>query len=581
MRFIKISMTSLELARAPVNRPVIVIGRSPGCDVILRAKGVRPVHFVVEWIGDGEFKPGTGPWSIIEFGQAPMQSRSDMLNAATGEGVLLAETAVTFGGFRFEWVQDRLAETDLPGGHLLDDLMGGENKTLTARLAAGVIPVVLESIIVRHESNAVVDVDHLNMRQNRRYTISQSPLVQIAMSGPKVMVVLERAAKTQVYRRGERVEPNFLNGRNTVEMGFADVMQLRNEVEDMLLRFVPPVDIEMPVRDLKTDQLLRWGIVGAVIVLVLAVVLHNLPPMKPEPPPKTPRFARVEIRDNHFQAPSSTPAAAAPTAAPTPAAAPAAKPEVVQKQSAPMAPRPSQVKAQARAKKTTRAADPMDLLNALQDRTGVGGNRLDVNELVSSGAGPQAATEAGSGIIVRQPPPGLRQSEFRNVTGAQGNLSKVSNENDVESNVDESFQVDSFDDSGRARKLKSDFDGGGLAGFGGDVDNNTVSGDGIESIKGGLSRVSVKKSLTAVREDITACYNKALLTNSKLKGMAVFRWHISPQGSVTSIQLVRSDFRFPMLEDCVRRVIQGIAFEAAKTAIPTTVVYPFKFRKSN
>lgn len=582
-KFIRITKTGLELARVAVTRPVIVVGRSPGCDVVLRAPGVRPIHFILEWVGDGQFDPGSGSWSIIEFGPAPVQSRADVVSAATGEGVLLETIPVSFGGFRFEWGEDRLEATSLPGGHVLEKLVSEEEEGEAGLRASqnGGPHLVLESVIVRHDPGSVVDVDHRELRENVRLTLSVDPKIQVLRAGMRVQIFLDRSLRTQVFRRGDRVEPALKGDEGLFEMTPADVVQLRNADEDMLLRFVPFANVPAAPREIKGDGVLKWAALSVIFVASMSFALKKLPPLSKLQPEKPPRIVRVEIQE------SSRPAGPPPAPPAPPAPAPPV-PEAMKANKAAPAPRAEtkivDTKAPPRSKKPARAADPMDLLSSLKQKPGARGNRVDVDDLVTSGAGPQAAVESGSGILVRQPPPGVRQSEFKNVSGAKGNLSRAASQIDVS----ESVQGESFEISEGDRQFRSNVDDRGLGDSAGSSDGEfrrdgagaTGSGDGIESIKGGLTRASVRKTLAGAREEIRGCYNKALLTNSKLQGMTIFRWYISPQGDVTTINLVKSDLGFRSLEDCVKLVIRNLKFDRAKNEIPTTVVYPFKFKKT-
>src|SRR4051794_39917449 len=99
MKLVTISRGKLELARVHLSNPVITIGRSPTCDVILRAPGVQPMHFLIEWIGAGEFDPTQDTWSVADISQ-PMKLGED----SSGEGAILSEDSVTVAGFIFRKV---------------------------------------------------------------------------------------------------------------------------------------------------------------------------------------------------------------------------------------------------------------------------------------------------------------------------------------------------------------------------------------------------------------------------------------------------------------------------------------------
>ena len=67
MKTIVVSEKGKELSRfIPTGRSTLV-GRSPSCDVVMRSKSVKPVHFLVEWVGAGEFDPNLGLWTVVNL----------------------------------------------------------------------------------------------------------------------------------------------------------------------------------------------------------------------------------------------------------------------------------------------------------------------------------------------------------------------------------------------------------------------------------------------------------------------------------------------------------------------------------
>ena len=66
MKFLKVSHSTLELGKVMLSEPMLVLGRAPSCDLVLRAPSVQPVHFVVEWLGTGAFDANVNRWSITD-----------------------------------------------------------------------------------------------------------------------------------------------------------------------------------------------------------------------------------------------------------------------------------------------------------------------------------------------------------------------------------------------------------------------------------------------------------------------------------------------------------------------------------
>ena len=67
MKSIAISRGGFNLAHVDLSSPLIVIGRSPSSDIVLRAPGISAVHFLIEWIGKGPFDPKEGDWILTDI----------------------------------------------------------------------------------------------------------------------------------------------------------------------------------------------------------------------------------------------------------------------------------------------------------------------------------------------------------------------------------------------------------------------------------------------------------------------------------------------------------------------------------
>ncbi|MGK4422631.1 FHA domain-containing protein, partial [Klebsiella pneumoniae] len=59
-----------ELNVIHLSGPLLLVGRSPVCDAVVRVKGLKPVHFMIEWIGEGDFDPMLGSWTVFDVSGA-------------------------------------------------------------------------------------------------------------------------------------------------------------------------------------------------------------------------------------------------------------------------------------------------------------------------------------------------------------------------------------------------------------------------------------------------------------------------------------------------------------------------------
>lgn len=95
MKNLIIFRNKFEIARVILDRPKIVIGRSPECDLVLRAPGVAAKHFVLEWFGVGDFDGAQAKWMLIDI--------SKDTTVAAREGVDVIENVeLEMDGFTFK-----------------------------------------------------------------------------------------------------------------------------------------------------------------------------------------------------------------------------------------------------------------------------------------------------------------------------------------------------------------------------------------------------------------------------------------------------------------------------------------------
>jgi TonB family protein len=69
-----------------------------------------------------------------------------------------------------------------------------------------------------------------------------------------------------------------------------------------------------------------------------------------------------------------------------------------------------------------------------------------------------------------------------------------------------------------------------------------------------------------------------LISSPNLQGRVVYKWQITPTGSVISAQIYKATLESANLKTCVLEVIQGMNFPKSPNGLPTTVIYPFVFQ---
>ena len=95
-------------------------------------------------------------------------------------------------------------------------------------------------------------------------------------------------------------------------------------------------------------------------------------------------------------------------------------------------------------------------------------------------------------------------------------------------------------------------------------------------IEGGMSREMVKRVIDQHLDEITNCYETALMTNPNILGRIVFEWKILMNGRVGEIRIVASSVNSNEIHDCIKSAIKSWQFPKPVGA-EVVVSYPFVF----
>jgi outer membrane biosynthesis protein TonB len=95
-------------------------------------------------------------------------------------------------------------------------------------------------------------------------------------------------------------------------------------------------------------------------------------------------------------------------------------------------------------------------------------------------------------------------------------------------------------------------------------------------IEGGMSREMVKRVIDQHLQEITYCYENALMSNPNLLGRMVFEWKILMDGRVGEIRIVASSVNSHEIHDCIKSAIRSWQFPKPMGA-EVVVSYPFVF----
>ncbi len=95
-------------------------------------------------------------------------------------------------------------------------------------------------------------------------------------------------------------------------------------------------------------------------------------------------------------------------------------------------------------------------------------------------------------------------------------------------------------------------------------------------IKGGMSREMVKRVIDQHMEEITYCYETALMSNPSILGRIVFEWKILMDGRVGEIRIAASSVNSHEIHDCIKSAIKSWQFPKPVGA-EVIVSFPFVF----
>ncbi|MGD9186580.1 MAG: AgmX/PglI C-terminal domain-containing protein [Desulfobacteraceae bacterium] len=95
-------------------------------------------------------------------------------------------------------------------------------------------------------------------------------------------------------------------------------------------------------------------------------------------------------------------------------------------------------------------------------------------------------------------------------------------------------------------------------------------------IRGGMSREMVKRVIDQHLEQITHCYETALMGNPSIMGRIVFEWKIRMDGSVGQIRIAASSVNSHDIHNCIKAAIKSWQFPKP-VGTEVVVSYPFVF----
>ncbi|MBY0469929.1 AgmX/PglI C-terminal domain-containing protein [bacterium] len=593
MKLLTISRNQLEISRAHLRRPVLIIGRSPACDVVLRAPDVEPVHFLLEWIGSGDFDPRSGAWSIVDITRSAHLSEKTSpgeqdVKGDFGEGAVLSSEPVTINDFVFAIVEDRLESSEVIGGQIVESLGSARSTT----------PELLEVVQVRSDSGAVEEIRHLPIqKKKRKLSILRDPKqFKIEWQGGSVStdavlkIILDEMPGAEVSNRGQKLLPG-----TAAMLKAGDFIRVQWKGRDFYLRLVDAIKAPPIPVDFFGDPLLKKLTIVVPAVVLFLVLVALFWPKSEEPEKPLARVARIEVPEVPTVEPEP-PAQVGKTDAdekvsdeqkkPTPKAA--AKPKETLK-TAPKAGKAAAPKyaTQPEAKKNTGLNSPakvtdvnsVGILGGLK-KSAKSGPGVSADKIINEGIVTESVSSVdNSKIVVRNPPAGVLGGKSSGTPGGKGKgLGEAGTTLSGVSKYDPGSLGPVAREGGKGGFHVGDSLSGEGSGLSGTSGIGSLDGGDFSVEGGGLDRETVRRIIQSYRGQVRTCYERALLTKSNLEGRVVYNWTISSDGSVVAADINRATIEHPGLRACVLEVIRRMRFPNAPNGRSTKVIYPFVFQ---
>ncbi len=572
----------------------LIIGRSPTCDIVLRVKGVLPVHFIVEWVGAGAFgeSDDDGVWTVFDISKSLQIREKDGGKAGAGEGLIIGDKPVKIGEFEFSFRTDRLHHTTLKGGTLTDSF---QEKKLIKSASSGTYQ--LEVVSIREDSGSVTHVRHMDPIKSgaRKVMIPHVPLISVEWSaeasGVPVQIDTSRLVDARVYQGVSALLAGKHEEVKAARLVPGELVQINWQKSDHYFRLVPKIEVPPAPLSLFKDPFYRWAALTIVIMGSVFYALRNGDFVPPEPIKEPPRVAKIEIVNLKEMPPAPV----------EPPPEPVVKKEEPPKEEPPPKVKPPQEKPKKAEndekpgpKNDEKAAPKAKLLDKSKDKK-TGGianspapkanvntmgllgalktskpNVVEANKVINDGIVSNTASGSEGKFVVQQPPSGVVGKKAKdNGGGLTAAFSKPT-------------AGDSQSGSSVAAMAGAGGSGTSYKAFGGGGGGGDPYGVGDDfSAEGGLDKDAVRKALMAYRRDIRTCYDRALMLKPKIGGRITYKWRIHPDGHVEWINTTTNSTESPHLEACVQTVIHGIKFPKAGNGKPTIVIYPFQFQRKS
>lgn len=619
MKVLVVKKNDKEVGRITPDRRSLVIGRSPVCDLVIRKEDdIKPLHFLIEWTGEGAFDPYTGFWTLIDISE---HDATKINRNYSGEAHVLIEDPIDVGGYQFSFIEEKLAASAVARGVISRSLdYENEDKIFVKNDSDS----VLELVTYSRSNDVVTSINHFSkdlLAKGIKINSLAGLNITYSAQKPNVLSIQNLGERNlvDIYNRSERLIESFTKENSVCYVDIDDFYLLYSPENAYYIRWVPKVTVLPPPRAWRKDPVILTLIFVTISMFIIGMLMRSIERPKVLEIPKPQRIATVEVLE-------VKPAEVKEEPPPLPiieqevkkeeAVAQVEPPKDVEqkKTTDPQPPLPKDKKkatdkGESKSKSsleqgkraTVKNVDennelsqglnqkgPIKNVNSVGLLGKLGGSKktgsgVSAQALISKATPVDSASGSEGKVLLGQPPTGK-------VNLTSGNTEASDDEGKGLSAASTTLKMDNVAKGTKISGIASSKATGsvGTGAFGGNEKGGsdsiqTLGGSVAMEVKsmevlGGLTKDQVRQAISDNKRALRNCHEQYLTYKKDLGGRLVLKWKINSDGPVDTISVQSSNTSYATFDTCVVDVIKKIVFPKAPNGNSTVVIYPFVFQ---
>lgn len=614
MKVLVLKKNEKEVGRITPDRRSLVIGRSPVCDLVVRKdKNIKPLHFLIEWTGEGNFDPYSGFWTIIDISEA----NSVKVNKNySGEAHVLIDNQIEVGGYQFSFVEEKLAQSAVARGVISRSLdYENDDKVYVKSNTDSVLELVTYSL----SNDVVTSINHFTkdlLTKGIKINSLSNLNITYAPQKPNVLSIENLGERNliDIYNRSERLLDFFSKENSICYVDIDDYYLLYSQESAYYIRWVPKVSVKPPPRAWSKDPVILTLIFATISMFIIGIAMRSIERPETLEIPKPPRVATVEVLEVKPVVKETPP--------PPP---PIIQKEVKKEEVVPEPPKEEPKKVAAKpiedkkpkpvvenkpkarntkeqgARATVKTVEennklsqglnqkaPVKNVNTVGLLGKLGGAKkigtgVSAQALISNVTPTDSAVGDEGRVLINQPPTGkvnLTSGKTEANDDDGKGLSAASTTLKMD-NVSRGAKISGMVSSKATGSIGTGAYGGNSKG--GSDSIQTLGGSVSMEVKsmevlGGLTKEQVRQAISDNKRALRNCHEQYLIYKKDLGGRLVLKWKINGEGPVDTVNVQSSTTNHGTFDTCVVDVIKKIIFPTAQNGNSTIVIYPFVFQ---